>query len=34
MPNLDWSRQPEASMTLILRAYSPSQAVESIGSTA
>ena len=35
MLNLYWPRQPEASMTLlILRAYSPSQAVQSIGATA
>jgi hypothetical protein len=34
MPDLHWLRQPEASMTLTLRAYSPSQAVQSIGSTA
>ena len=35
MLNLHWPRQTEASMTLLtLRAYSPSRAVQSIGSTA
>ena len=35
MPNPHWPKQPEASMIhLTLRAYSPSQAVQSIGSTA